>query len=99
MDREIFENWFHKHFVPEVQAFLKERGLSQKAVLLLGNAPSHPKDNILTTDDDLIIVKFLPSNVTAIIHPKDQGVTVPMTQCYRAYLLITLADKDDNIIA
>jgi hypothetical protein len=60
MDREIFENWFHKHFVPEVQAFLKERELLQKAVLLLDNAPSHPREGILTSNDDLIIVKFLP---------------------------------------
>jgi hypothetical protein len=27
MVREIFENWFHKHFIPEVQTFLKEREL------------------------------------------------------------------------
>jgi hypothetical protein len=27
MDREIYENWFHKLFIPEVWAFLKERGL------------------------------------------------------------------------
>jgi hypothetical protein len=31
IDREIFENWFHKHFVPERWAFLKERGLPLKA--------------------------------------------------------------------
>jgi hypothetical protein len=24
-DREISENWLHKHFVTEVQAFLKEK--------------------------------------------------------------------------
>jgi hypothetical protein len=38
MDRKISQNWFHVQFVPEVQAFLKERGLPQKAVLLLDNA-------------------------------------------------------------
>jgi hypothetical protein len=47
MDREIFENWFQKHSVPEVQAFLKEEGLPHKAVLLLDNAPSHPRESIL----------------------------------------------------
>jgi hypothetical protein len=41
MDREIFENWFHKQFV---QAFLKKRKLPQKAVLPLDNAHSHPKE-------------------------------------------------------
>lgn len=24
MDRKIFENWFSKHFIPEINAFLKE---------------------------------------------------------------------------
>jgi hypothetical protein len=28
MDKEIFENWFHKHFVSEFWAYLKGRGLS-----------------------------------------------------------------------
>jgi hypothetical protein len=81
MDREIFENWFHKHFVPEVWAFLKERGLPQKAVLLLYNAPSHPRESILTSDNGLKVVVFappLPPNVTAIIQPMDQGVVASM---------------------
>jgi hypothetical protein len=38
IDSKISENCFHKHFVPEVQTFLKERGLPQKAVLFLDNA-------------------------------------------------------------
>jgi hypothetical protein len=38
MNRKISQNWLHMQFVPEVQAFLKERGLPQKAVLLLDNA-------------------------------------------------------------
>jgi hypothetical protein len=59
MGREIFYNWFHKHCIPEVWAFLK--GLPQKAVLLLDNVPSHPRDSVLTSDDGLIIVKFCPS--------------------------------------
>jgi hypothetical protein len=74
-DREIFENWFHKHFVPEVQAFMKERGLPQKGVLLLDNAPLHPRESIPTSNDGLI-VKFLPPNATAVIQPMDQGVII-----------------------
>jgi hypothetical protein len=77
MDREISEIWFYRHFVPDVQAFLKERGLPQKAVLLLVNAPSHPRESILTSDDDLIIIKFCPPSVTANVQPMDQGVIAP----------------------
>jgi hypothetical protein len=51
----------------KVWVFLKEKGLPQKAVLLLDNAPSHPSENILTSDNSLIVVKLLPPNVTAII--------------------------------
>jgi hypothetical protein len=65
MDRKILKNWFHKHFVPEVQAFLKERGFPQKAVLLLDNAPSRLTESVLTSNDGLIVVKFL-------IQPMDQ---------------------------
>jgi hypothetical protein len=60
MDREIFENWYQKHFVPEVWAFLKERGLPQKAVLLLDSAPSHPRESLLTFANGLIVVKIFP---------------------------------------
>jgi hypothetical protein len=72
MDREIFESLFHKHFVLEVWAFLKDSGLPEKAVLLLDNAPSHPRQSVVTSDDGLII-KFLP--------PMDEGVIAPMKCC------------------
>jgi hypothetical protein len=98
MERGTFENWFHKQFVPEVWAFLKQRGLRKKAVLLLDNAPSHPRKSVLTSDDSLIVVKFLPTNVIAIIQPMDQGANASMKQCYRADLLRTLADEDENVI-
>jgi hypothetical protein len=99
MDREIFENWFHKHFVPEVRAFLEERRLPKKAVLLLDNASSHPGDSLLTSNDSLNIVKSLLPNVTTIIQPMDQGVIASMKQCCQTDLLRTLADEDDSTIA
>jgi ribosomal protein S8 len=76
---DSFENLFHKHSVPEVWAFLKERELPQKAVLLLHNVPSHPRQIVMTSDNSLIDVKFLPPNVTAIIiQPTDQGMIASM---------------------
>lgn len=66
MDKEIFENWFNKHFVLEVWASLKERGLPQKEALLLDKSPSHTRERILTSDSGLI-GKFLPSIDTTVI--------------------------------
>jgi hypothetical protein len=76
LDRDTFEDWFYKHFVPEVQAFMKER-LPQKEVLLLDNVPSHPRESILTSINNLTI-KFLLSNDTAVKQPMDHGVIVSM---------------------
>jgi hypothetical protein len=59
-----FENWYQKHFVPEVWAFLIQNGLPQKALLLLKNASSHLRENIPISANGLIIAKFLPLNVT-----------------------------------
>ena len=73
MDMDIFEDWFKKKWVPEVQAFLKNKGLPQKAVLLLDNAPSHPNESVLKTNDGLIVTKILPPNVTSFIQPMDHG--------------------------
>jgi hypothetical protein len=42
MNRDIFKEWFDKKFVPQVHDHLKSKGLPEKAVLLLDNAPSHP---------------------------------------------------------
>jgi hypothetical protein len=74
-----FENCFNKHFVPEVWAFLKERGLPQKAVSLLDNAPSHQRHSVLTSNDGLIVVKFLPPSV---------NVNGPRSDCIQETMLL-----------
>jgi hypothetical protein len=64
MDREFFFK-----LVPQAQAFLQERVLLQKAVLLLDNAPSHPIHSILTSNDGLNVVKFLPQMSQHLFSP------------------------------
>ena len=49
-----------KHFALEVLTFLKEKGLPQKAVLLLENAPFYPSKGILACSDGSIAGKFYP---------------------------------------
>lgn len=66
MNREVFTDWFKTRFIPEVHQHLGSTGLPQKAVLLLDNAPSHPNEDILKSEDGNICVKYLlPPNVTA----------------------------------
>jgi hypothetical protein len=71
MNKECFENRFNKKFVPEFRYSLKERALSQKAVLLLDSAPSHL--NIFTQLSHYCKV-VAPCSVVTIIQGMDQGV-------------------------
>lgn len=73
-ESSIFQEWFTKNFIPQVCDFLKSKNLPEKAVLLLDNAPSHPSEALLKSDDGKIFVIYLPPNVTALIQPMDQGV-------------------------
>ena len=83
MTQDIFKNWFHSEFVPEVSEFLKSKGLPQKAVLFLDNVPSHPVQSELKLADGNIFVSYLPPNVMSLIQPMDQGVIVTMKRHYR----------------
>ena len=69
----IFEDWFFKHFVPEVRNYQeKVLGIPPnelRALLLLDNAPAHPCEDRLKTDDGKIRVEFLPPNTTSLIQP------------------------------
>lgn len=64
----------------------------------MDNAPSHPNESVLKSDDGLIVVKFLPPNVTSILQPMDQGVISSMKRHYRAGLLRTLAIENENLL-
>lgn len=97
MDRTIFQTWFHNCFVPQVRENLMLKGLPARAVLLLDNAPSHPNERVLRSDDGMIFVKYLPPNVTALIQPMDQGVIAAMKKIYRGSLLQKLIDEGSNL--
>lgn len=91
MSSDLFQTWFFEKFVPSVEKFLKKQGLPRKAILLLDNAPSHPNELILRSED--IIVKFFPPNVTSIGQPMDQGVLETFKRHYRRFLLQEISEK------
>ena len=96
VDAAIFTNWFHKMFVPTVQAMLKEMDIEFKTVLLLNNCSAHADEEELTSEDGKIIAKFLSPNVTSLIQPKDQGVLESIKRHYQKKILEELVLQDDD---
>ncbi|XP_004703486.1 tigger transposable element-derived protein 2 [Echinops telfairi] len=93
IEHSVFRQWFEKYFVPQVQKHLKSKGLLEKAVLLLDFPPAHPHEELLSSDDGRIIVKYLPPNVTSLIQPMSQGVLATLKRYYRAGLLQRYMDE------
>uniref|UniRef100_A0A2A4JVK0 HTH CENPB-type domain-containing protein n=1 Tax=Heliothis virescens TaxID=7102 RepID=A0A2A4JVK0_HELVI len=77
----VFCDWFRNCFVPEVETYLKSKNLDFKAVLVLDNAPGHPRE--LGTMHPNIKVTFLPPNTTALLQPMDQGII----QAFKLYYI------------
>ncbi|KAG5888111.1 hypothetical protein JTB14_023405 [Gonioctena quinquepunctata] len=83
MTKDLFKKWFDECFVPEVRKWLKDHNFPQKALLLLDNAPGHPSEKELTTEDKCITAMFLPPNCTALIQPMDQNIIQFVKQDYK----------------
>ncbi|XP_060129836.1 tigger transposable element-derived protein 1-like [Zootoca vivipara] len=93
-----FLDWFHNCFVPEVKRYLEEKQLDFKVLLIVADAPGHPKALCFAHDD--VEVVFLPPNTASIIQPLDQGVI----RCFKAtYTRLTFSwirntmDTDPNL--
>ncbi len=67
MDVQLLQDWFFEKFVQYVKKFLRESGLSKKALLLVDNMPSHSAITSLQCKG--IVVKLLPFNMTSIAQP------------------------------
>ncbi|XP_017481706.1 PREDICTED: jerky protein homolog-like [Rhagoletis zephyria] len=98
MTSTLFQNWFHFSFVPQVKTYLKNIGLPDKALLLLHNAPSHPNEDTLRSEDGLIRVMFMPPNVTPLIQPMDQNAIRITKLHYRNSLLAAIFSDDCDLI-
>lgn len=78
----LFTDWFHNCFVPEVEKYLRAKGMEFKAVLTIDNCPGHPES--LKFAHPNIEVIFLPKNTTSLIQPLDQGVIAVLKAKYVA---------------
>lgn len=98
MNSGIFRDWFDNHFVPTVKQYQEEKGLSSKALLLLDNAPVHPKD--LPINHPHIKVVFMPPNCSCLIQPMDQAVIKCLKAAYiqRTASLASQSNSKDELL-
>lgn len=88
-------NHILKVFVPCVQQDLKLKNLPPKAILVLDNAPAHPEESLLRSDDGNITCYFLPANTTSLIQPMDQAVIETFKRRYRKKFIQDLVMEED----
>ncbi|GFV12184.1 tigger transposable element-derived protein 1 [Trichonephila clavipes] len=77
MTTAIFTEFFNNCFVPEVEAYMKEKSLDFKVLLIVDNEASHP----LLEHPNVKLV-FLPPNTTSLIQPLDQGIIATFKKYY-----------------
>jgi hypothetical protein len=70
MTQDLFKDWFYNCFIPEVEAFMSEKKLYFKALLIIDNASCHKVE----LNHPSVKVIYMPPNCTAVIQPLDQGV-------------------------
>ncbi|GFU80946.1 tigger transposable element-derived protein 1 [Trichonephila clavipes] len=76
MTTAIFTEWFNNCFVPEVEAYMKEKSLDFKVLLIVDNAASHPQ-----LEHPNVQLVFFPPN-TSLIQPLDQGIIALFKKYY-----------------
>ncbi|GFU91582.1 tigger transposable element-derived protein 1 [Trichonephila clavipes] len=91
MTTAIFTEWFNNCFVPEVEAYMKEKSLDFKVLLIVGNAVSHPQ-----LEHPNVQLVFLPPNTTSLIQPLDQGIIATFKKYYIKTMYKFLLNKLEN---
>ncbi|GFX67900.1 tigger transposable element-derived protein 1 [Trichonephila clavipes] len=89
MTTAFFTEWFNNCFVPEVEAYMKEKYLDFKVLLIVDNAASHPQ-----LEHPNVQLVFLPPNTTSLIQPLDQGIIA----IFKKYYIKTTHDDIDELL-
>ena len=80
MTKALFTDWFYNEFCPEVERFCRMKNINFNILLLLDNAPGHPKVEELPHPN--VKIHYLPANTTSILQPMDMGVISTFKKTY-----------------
>ncbi|XP_066467614.1 tigger transposable element-derived protein 1 [Tiliqua scincoides] len=100
MTGDLFTTWFSDYFKPAVETYCKQQQIPFKILLLLDNAPSHPR--LVIEAHKEIKVVFFPPKTTALLQPMTQGVTSLFKSYYlrrtfaKAIAAVDTADVDEG---
>ena len=94
MDTNIFYDWYHNIFVPSVRDHLKSCGLSEVALLIIDQNPSHPNTEFLKTANDSVNILYLSSDIKASLQPMQLGIIHDLKSFYRYSLLSNVIEKN-----
>ncbi|XP_069167432.1 tigger transposable element-derived protein 1-like [Procambarus clarkii] len=85
----FFSEWVNDVFGPTVRNYLVDKQLPLKALLVLDNAPAHPRQlqDDLFPENQFITIKFLPPDTTPLLQPMDQQVIANFKKLYMKALL------------